>query len=118
MTEWPSGCHDPDSCAKHEHCMYIRCRHEHMSAEDFREAIERERLQAEAWEMAQEMMKRAAERAADPSPPTDFELMERSIQRLREIAAQDMPPILLKREADQIERLLASIRAAAPARSL
>jgi hypothetical protein len=25
---WPAGCHDPDSCARHKTCMYIRCRHE------------------------------------------------------------------------------------------
>lgn len=24
---WPSGCHDPDSCARHRRCMYIQCEH-------------------------------------------------------------------------------------------
>ena len=23
---WPAGCHDPDSCARHKRCMYINCR--------------------------------------------------------------------------------------------
>lgn len=24
---WPVGCHDPDSCARHKACMYVKCRH-------------------------------------------------------------------------------------------
>lgn len=23
--DWPSGCHDPDSCARHQACMYVQC---------------------------------------------------------------------------------------------
>lgn len=26
--QWPGGCHDPDSCARHKSCMYQRCTHE------------------------------------------------------------------------------------------
>jgi hypothetical protein len=32
MRSWPAGCYDPDSCARHERCMYIKCRHENDAA--------------------------------------------------------------------------------------
>lgn len=28
MSNWPAGCHSPNSCARHRQCMYIRCWHE------------------------------------------------------------------------------------------
>ena len=28
MSNWPAGCHSPNSCARHRRCMYVRCRHE------------------------------------------------------------------------------------------
>jgi hypothetical protein len=31
---WPSGCHDPESCARHGRCMYLKCRYEVIDIKD------------------------------------------------------------------------------------
>jgi hypothetical protein len=38
-SKWPAGCHDPDSCARHQKCMYLQCRYENV---DFMTIIRKE----------------------------------------------------------------------------
>lgn len=34
MSNWPASCHSPNSCARNERCMYVRCQHERENIKD------------------------------------------------------------------------------------